>query len=1755
MTLPTVNTRRAFTPPVLFVLAMLCLATLWPARLDAQCTVSSPVSFEPSPPGEPRPTSLAAAKNYDLVLFQSGGIPHMLMQESFGYSILQLSNPANPTAILYDNMRLTGEMPAVGDGQSYIGSIAASSDGARLALGLNGNAQTEYGSVAATGSGGTFNSITGGFMPRNSGTVVQGVGSRYLAYSLTFFSGLSVADITNIPGPLAPANVSSEQVEGVGGTYLTIAGNNILYLDLGGTIRIYDASNPGPVGNIGGSLARTTLGSADFAGRVPTSFSAAMDPGDSTKLWVLVELPSPLSWALVSVKGGAKTVNSQTFAVPQPSGETWVAGGVSALIPNGQGGLFALMWAKKFGSPVVYRLFSQSTQGWGTTPSQFDINSSSYPSFGLNYFMRGLPGAGPLLYAYVPTGLSAYVLPMSCVSNAPAIASMAVTDQAGTPLADGATVFLGDAITIAPTVNPPTSLQPLTGFGWNFDFDFHSGVASEDNGTTSSPRLHAPDNATLGSPATPPAVITLVGPCDPQVAGTSPGGGTGCWASVTGNAAFAGGTADFTGAEPAGTTKPLKFAFEANNILGSAGATTFTLNWKVPAARLRSTQILSGSGALDATASDGHPSASGYKWYFGDSPSSLSLSACTTATCVPPLQATGPHYYWVTVPYSQIGYSTAECPGAPSSCTSNLGSYVITDFAPAFTVNGSATGPVTAVVGTALALSNLSQRGATVTGAGGYYYYLCAIPCSAPTLESQWVLWGTMGDAPPSGSPAYPATIPSPGVGSWGLYLRVKYVNPTGTAYWPDPSGATGITLNVTSCTNPDYHITVGGSALFPNGGFSVQAGQAVTFIPNDAYPPLYSWNFGDGSALDTNQSPTHTYSGAGNYTVTFSAAGGACSVSYPMAVTNVNPLSVGASASPNPASVNASVNFTCNATGGSGGYNYTWTNAVSGSGPSVSKSFGSAATYQAQCNVTDSTGTQRGAVVNLVVQAAGGGSCTTADFHISVDGGPQYSSFTTATGHVVTFIPNASYSGWSWSFGDGATASIESPTHTYSGPGTYTVSMTANGCTRSYQIVVTGTGGGGPSSACTTVDFSILDGATGLASCGPFGCSGISGAALSFVPNPAMTVPFTSWSFGDGSTSTTSQGTHTYAGGGAFTVTLAAGTCTKTKEITISGPVALSGSFVAKYADNSAFQATQVASGKAVTFLAIDTADTYTWDFGDGTSPATGQTPSHSYVTPGTTAFTYTATLSVTRGTGTSAQNASTTQSFTIIPPPEPPKWFVAGLAYLQGALEGTLWKTDLTLFNPDQGRPGTYSLAFLDGRAPVDPANLVWKTITVGAQQSVSAPNVLEFFGQPLGSYGALLVRGDSAPVPPVLTSRTFNSGDPAKGTFGLSVQSTQPSSGLTPQAALSQQFLIGLRDDDTAYTNIGLMNLTTDWSHARLSFLDRSGATSLGQVNVDVPPYGVAQLTRPLFKSPPDGVGFPDPLDTFSVKVTVLSGGSIFPYASVIDRRSTDAVVVTVYDRPSSTYRMPGIIRAQGANNTVWRSRFYITNPSNTSRKASISYSFIPCDATGCKSRVTGLQSDVTLLPGETLWADDFPKVWLSGFGFGVSDTTAYQFSYVDVFPAAGDPNQEPLVVLGETYNDQPGGPVGLQVPGFTDADAASKTGANKRLLLAGLVSNASYRSNLALFLQSGTSSRCTVRVLSDLGVEVARQDVGFDSTATFHQLNDSGLFGSLSGNQDRFTVIVDSIEGAPIAAYATIIDNTSGDATFLKAQPAP
>jgi PKD repeat protein len=1748
---------------------------------SAQCTLIGSISkFEPNPAGTARPSYMNWIGINGFSLNQpSGGQPRLLVTEAFGYHQVDLTDPANPQVLGWEDYRFSptnpGPVPCSGDCHSGVNAMGISDDGARAAFALNGNVDSPNATRTMLGlTGGTDWQIALRAETASQGgnsVAIQHIGSRYLAYTFSN-SAVYVSDVTNLPASLVHStNFAAEQASGSGGTTPVLAGPYIVSLGNNGfgstgAINLINVASPGPAGNIVSGFASATVSSTDGVwGRPSTekifAFHAAADPSNSSAIYILAEFADSsyhsAGYSVIRYVGGSATLIG-TFRIPVQTGESWGIGYTVSLFQSG-GSLFALMWGARIAPTPVFRLFSSPVTAFGAqAPGTIDVDPASYSGFGTGYPMAGLATSNKL-YLYVPSGQAGWIVPTSCVStNSPAVSSLSVSSY-GSPLSSGATVFIGDEVDIATAVAPAPSQQALTGFRWNLDLDFHTGAAVEDAGTT--PRIKNPDNGAVSGGPAPPTAITLIGPCDPANGSTSPGSGAGCWTSVTTNGRYTqSGQPDFAASPPAGSSTALTIALEANNQYGTAGTATFGLSWKVPAAKLLSSQILAG-GTL-VSASDGHPSA--YQWSFGPDAQNLTAS-CTTSSCAPPspYNVRGTYAYSLTTKY----YSDQ------AFTTTTTATYTVTDFAPAFSVNGSTTGPITAITNQSLSVSNSSQRGGTVTGAGGFYYSFCATPCA-----DNYVLWGTMGDAPPGGSPPYSAAIPVPGTpGTYALKIKVGYGgSSSGTAFWPDPTGSSSFPVNVTNVIPEIRFDCVVGFQCTDINSVSVNTGDTVYAYAyvnggKDSSPPAsLSWSMSGaspGTCFGANCQPAQfSYGSAGTYTVTMDGYGS--QVAATVRVTQRStPPSVSAFANPSSAAVNQQISFTCSATGGSGSYGYSWsvTDGGTGSGSSYSHAFAASGSYSATCTARDNgTGLTGSSQVNVTIGGSGGGSCSGVSnlFH-STD--PQFpdtpnigQGFSVAWGAAITFIANSGYGSYSWDFGDGQLGTGQSVTHTYpqAAVGNRTIALTVDGCTKSYPIAVTGSSA--PVVSCSGATFSIT-GATYQAADQfgtPAGWRGVGvGATTAFVAtNPTNATSATyDWNWGDGTTHGTGQSaTHAYAHAGTFTTTLTisatdatgtTGPCLTSFDIIVSGP---SGAFQVRYEDNSVFIASNVTGYKNVVFTATDPgsiADAYLWDFGDGTAHQTDQIVTHSFA-PGS----WTVTLTVTKGAG----SASTTQPLTVVAPPEPPKWVVPGMAYVLGQVPGTVWQSDVTIFNPDPTRTATYSITFLDARnAVVDYSKLTWSApIQVPALGSVSSSNLLgQTFGQPLGAYGALMVRGDVAPAPPVITARTFNNGDPTKGTFGLSVPATSVTGGVSSQAAAAASVLIGLRQNAAAYTNLGLVNLRNDWPKVELDFTDGQSSALLASMTVDLQPYQSLQINRAL-----QAAGFAGTSDEYTVKVKILQGSAVYPFATVIDAASTDPIVVTPYDSPSNSYRVPGIVRLTGANGEQWRSRFTIGNPSLTARSAHLRYSYIPCDASGCKSRVT-IDGDFQMSPGQSLWTDDFVAVWLSNnAGIVAADTTSYQSSFLDVTPSAGDPNQEPLVVLGETYNATPNGHVGLQIPGYTPQDGASRTGANKRLVLTGLASTAAYRTNLALFVVAGATGKwCNVHVYSAQGTKLRDIAVLVDS---FAQVSSGTLFGGLSGDLSRLSVVVDNMDdGVTVGGYATIIDNTSGDATFVKGQPAP
>ena len=451
------------------------------------------------------------------------------------------------------------------------------------------------------------------------------------------------------------------------------------------------------------------------------------------------------------------------------------------------------MWATRSLPSQQFVLYSTTATMWATPQATPPITVSGFGLAATSAAAMAVSGSTSV-YQYLPTGPRAFVVPLTCVAlDATAVSVLSVTNG-GAFLPDGGTAFLGDTLTVAPAVLPSPAIKPLS--DWRFDFDFHPGSAAEDN-VSPLPRIRNLDNAQLGNPAAPPAAVTLVGPCDPQT-GAIPATGAGCWTSVRTNASVGG--PDFTGAEPAGTVKPLKIALEATNQYGIQNTAIFTVNWKVPAVSVASNQLFLGQ-ALVST-SEGQPLPTGFKWWFGDGSTSLTPAACNTASCVPTLDTKGTHYYWLTATYPN-GYVSPDYNG-----TTIVGRpYTVIDFAPAFSVNGSVAGPISIDVGLNLQIGNSSMHSPGVTGA--YSYSLCQIPGGQTTCSSAYGTLAGMTDPPTGGTPPTYANLPVPATaGSYLFRIRVDYTG--GTAYWPDPSGVNGFPITVTAPT-PEMHIFVNG--------------------------------------------------------------------------------------------------------------------------------------------------------------------------------------------------------------------------------------------------------------------------------------------------------------------------------------------------------------------------------------------------------------------------------------------------------------------------------------------------------------------------------------------------------------------------------------------------------------------------------------------------------------------------------------------------------------------------------------------------------------------------------------------------------------------------------------------------------------------------------------------------------------------------------------------------------------------------------
>lgn len=723
------------------------------------------------------------------------------------------------------------------------------------------------------------------------------------------------------------------------------------------------------------------------------------------------------------------------------------------------------------------------------------------------------------------------------------------------------------------------------------------------------------------------------------------------------------------------------------------------------------------------------------------------------------------------------------------------------------------------------------------------------------------------------------------------------------------------------------------------------------------------------------------------------------------------------------------------------------------------------------------------------------------------------------------------------WDFGGGVTSTSRTPTHQFSTAGTYPVKLTVSNSLGSKEVTQNVTVIAPTSGNCTTApapaNFVIeYKGATsGCDQVNKANCT--NGEAVSFQsPNyfyPVGSCDSFLWTFGDGTTSTERNPTHTFAGGQTYTVTLkvsnTAGNYTYTRTVPFlnQAPTKPVPTITATTFPSTGHK------GRTVTFTAtsnLPTTNGWTWNFGDGSAADTTQAGlvsqtssiSHTFTKNGT--FTVKATASNSEET-ISAKPVGTAQAqITITEPPAIPeyKFLLPAAAYLPGE-GGSAWRTDVQIYHSDpqvsDAKPLIMEATFKG----------ISKTLTM-----IKATHIYENFlgnllDQQRNDQGPVIITTKNSMLPPQIWTRTYN--QTANGTFGQYIPAIRIDNlGGAGATTDSKYYMFGLRDDAAYRTNVGFLNPNATPMVATVTVYD-SSKFKIGEFPLTLQPFQIEpfRLKGKVPALPED--------QPFSIKIDVPAGNWLVGYASFINNKTGDPVYIQALpesDVASADFKttvLPGV-----GHTGQWRSDVTIFNPDPDGVMFDMQY----FDTNGVKK---GEALNVPLDSGKFVQYGDILKQGI--FGSEVPDGLGTLKVVVK------DNHEKYPMVFARTYFDNGAdGTYGQGIPAFSAVRANVTPG--KHAIIAGVRNNDAYRTNIGLVNVGTTAVTAKVTLLDPT--------TGAPVSAIEYTLQpDQTIVGAYNGwgaiTQGTFKIEANG----KLWAFASSVDRKTSDPEYIAAIPIP
>ena len=358
-----------------------------------------------------------------------------------------------------------------------------------------------------------------------------------------------------------------------------------------------------------------------------------------------------------------------------------------------------------------------------------------------------------------------------------------------------------------------------------------------------------------------------------------------------------------------------------------------------------------------------------------------------------------------------------------------------------------------------------------------------------------------------------------------------------------------------------------------------------------------WTWNFGDGST-SSQQNPSHTYAHAGNYEVCLTIHDDhGCSTTTCHSVT-VQGVQSECHANFDFAQITNTldVNFTDQSSSPNTILSWSWTfgDGSTSTVQNPSHTYSQDGNYEVCLTITDDSGCHHTNCHQITVHPLSLQECH-AFFTSDQIANSLEVNFTDSSSSQSTIVS------WDWNFGDGEGSLQQNPSHTYAQAGTYNVCLTItdeSGCHNTY---------------CHHITVHEMDEACHA----NFHSSQVNHTLdVNFSDQSGSQNPIISWfwDFGDGTTSTEQNPTHTYAQAGTYVVCLTINDDNECSDIYCHSitvhdpppPPVCHASFTFHQEPAGTFSFTNTSGGTT-------SQTTYLWEFGDGET-STEENPVHIY-------------------------------------------------------------------------------------------------------------------------------------------------------------------------------------------------------------------------------------------------------------------------------------------------------------------------------------------------------------------------------------------------------------------------------------------------------------------------------------------------------------------------------------------------------------